>query len=140
MHLYYRENVPCLKVVQSGFFDSVGLYKQCTAQQTEKALSMMRELGIAHLANKPFLKVSAGEQRMLLFARALIKNPQLLILDEPFHGMDLANKKRCLKMIAAFAAQTDKSLIFVTHYRNEIPACVNRVYELQPPVLTKKSI
>lgn len=140
MHLYYRENVPCLKVVQSGFFDSVGLYKQCTAQQTEKALSMMRELGIAHLANKPFLKVSAGEQRMLLFARALIKNPQLLILDEPFHGMDVANKKRCLKMIAAFAAQNDKSLIFVTHYRNEIPACVNRVYELQPPVLTKKSV
>ena len=131
MHLYYRENVPCIKVVQSGFFDSVGLYRKCSEEQTERALQLMQELGIAHLADKPFLRVSAGEQRMLLFARALVKNPQLLILDEPFHGMDVANKQRCLKMISRFAAQPDKSLIFVTHYRKEIPECVTNVLELK---------
>ena len=131
MHLYYRENVPCLKVVQSGFFDSVGLYRKCSEEQTERALQLMQELGIEHLADKPFLQVSAGEQRMLLFARAIVKNPQLLILDEPFHGMDVANKKRCLQMISTFAAQPDKSLIFVTHYRAEIPESVNHIYELK---------
>ena len=131
MHLYYRENVPCIKVVQSGFFDSVGLYRKCSDEQTEQALLLMNELGIAHLADKPFLRVSAGEQRMLLFARALVKNPQLLILDEPFHGMDVTNKKRCLKMISRFAGQADKSLIFVTHYRKEIPECVDNVLELE---------
>ncbi len=131
MHLYYRENVPCIKVVQSGYFDSVGLYRKCSDEQTFRALLLMKELGIEHLSNKPFLRVSAGEQRMLLFARALVKNPQLLILDEPFHGMDLANKKRCLKMISTFAAQPDKSLIFVTHYKEEIPECVNKVFELK---------
>ena len=131
MHLYYRENVPCIKVVQSGFFDSVGLYRKCSEGQTKQALLLMKELGIAHLADKPFLRVSAGEQRMLLFARALVKNPQLLILDEPFHGMDVINKKRCLKMISRFAGQADKSLIFVTHYRKEIPECVDNVLELE---------
>lgn len=130
MHLYYRENVPCIKVVQSGFFDSVGLYRKCSEEQTEQALLLMRELGIDHLVDKPFLRVSAGEQRMLLFARAIVKNPQLLILDEPFHGMDVANKKRCLKMISTFANQADKSLIFVTHYKEEIPDCVNHIFEL----------
>lgn len=133
MHLYYRENVPCLKVVQSGYFDSVGLYQRCTEQQTRQALLLMETLGVAHLAEKPFLKVSAGEQRVLLFARALIKNPQLLILDEPFHGMDTGNKQRCLHLINDFASQSNKSLIFVTHYRNEIPMCVSHVYELQAP-------
>ena len=131
MHLYYRENVPCLKVVQSGYFDRVGLFRKCSEEQTERALLLMKELGIEHLAEKPFLQVSAGEQRMLLFARAIVKNPQLLILDEPFHGMDVANKKRCLKMISAFAAQPDKSLIFVTHYRAEIPESVSHIYELK---------
>ena len=134
MHLYYRENVPCLKVVQSGYFDSVGLYQRPTDSQTKQALLLMQSLGIAHLADKPFLRVSAGEQRVLLFARALIKNPQLLILDEPFHGMDSVNKKRCLKLIDEFAQQTNKSLIFVTHYRSEIPACVSHVYELSAPL------
>jgi molybdate transport system ATP-binding protein len=67
---------------------------------------------------------------MLLFARAIVKNPQLLILDEPFHGMDVANKKRCLMMISHFAAQADKSLIFVTHYKEEIPDSVNHIFEL----------
>lgn len=140
MHLYYRENVPCLKVVQSGFFDSVGLYKTCSQEQTERALLLMQEMGIEALAQKPFLRVSAGEQRMVLFARALIKNPQLLILDEPFHGMDVRNKQKCLKMIERFGAQNNKCLIFVTHYKNEIPACVQHVYTLQePPFLQQKA-
>lgn len=135
MHLYYRENVPCIKVVQSGFFDSVGLYQRCTEEQTQQALLLMQELGIAHLAEKPFLRVSAGEQRMLLFARALVKNPQLLILDEPFHGMDVRYKKRCLQMIEKFGNQLDKSLIFVTHYQSEIPQCVQQIYQLPTPFI-----
>ena len=110
------------------------MYQRPTDSQTKQALLLMQALGIAHLADKPFLRVSAGEQRVLLFARALIKNPQLLILDEPFHGMDSVNKKRCLKLIDEFAQQTNKSLIFVTHYRSEIPACVSHVYELSAPL------
>ena len=137
MHLYYRENVPCQKVVQSGYFDSVGLYQRPSEEQVQQALLLMQALGIAHLADKPFLRVSAGEQRMILFARALVKNPALLILDEPFHGMDSICKQKCLNLIEKYALQPDKSLIFVTHYQKEIPACVHQVYELQEPAILK---
>ena len=133
MHLYYLENIPCLAVLQSGFFDSVGLFCKCSEEQTQLARKWLGVLGLSHLENRSFLRVSSGEQRLLLFGRALIKNPQVLILDEPFHGLDYATKRHCLNLIAEFAAQPDRSLIFVTHYREEIPACVDHVFELKSP-------
>ncbi len=130
MHLYYLENVPCHSVVESGFFDSVGLYKKPSDEQIAYADELMEYLGIAHIKNKGFLKVSSGEQRLLLFARAMVKNPDLLILDEPFHGVDFAHKMVCLNLINQFLLQPDKSIIFVTHYKEEIPRNVERVYHL----------
>ncbi|MCQ2370158.1 MAG: ATP-binding cassette domain-containing protein, partial [Paludibacteraceae bacterium] len=131
MHLYYLENVPCKSVVESGFFDSVGLYCHPSAEQSCYAMELMRILGIDGIANKGFLKVSSGEQRLLLFARALVKNPDLLILDEPFHGVDFAHKTVCLNLINQFLLQQDKSIIFVTHYKEEIPKNVDKIYELK---------
>lgn len=131
MHLYYMENVPCHSVVESGFFDSVGLYRKPTGEQAAYAMELMEHLGIAHLSERGFLKVSSGEQRLLLFARAIIKNPDLLILDEPFHGIDYEHKMLCLDLIDRFLQQTDKSIIFVTHYREEIPVLIDKVIELR---------
>lgn len=125
MHLYYRENVTCLAVVASGFFDSIGLYRKCNAQQTLLPEKLLEILHIPHLKNKPFLKVSSGEQRLLFFARALIKNPELLILDEPFHGLDANNKALCTSIVESFADQPGKSLIYVTHRKQEIPGCID---------------
>lgn len=131
MHLYYMENVPCHSVVESGFFDSVGLYRKPSGEQIAYAQELMRYLGIEHLAERGFLKVSSGEQRLVLFARAIVKNPDLLILDEPFHGIDYKHKMLCLGLIDQFLRQSEKSIIFVTHYREEIPALVDRVKELK---------
>lgn len=133
MHLYYRENVPCLKVVQSGFFDSVGLFRQASEAQTAQALQLMEVLGISSLKDKLFMQVSSGQQRLLLFARSLVKNPELLILDEPFHGMDYAHKQLCLRLIDSYCAQPDRTMIFVTHYQEELPQKVEQVFRLQAP-------
>lgn len=130
MHLYYLENVPCHSVVESGFFDSVGLYRRPSEEQKAFAMSLMAHLGIDGIAEKGFLKVSSGEQRLVLFARAVVKNPDLLILDEPFHGIDFKHKMMCLKLIDTYLKQKDKSIIFVTHYREEIPKAVEQVFEL----------
>lgn len=125
MHLYYRKNVDCLTVVTSGFFDSIGLFRKCNARQLHLAEKLLDIVRIPHLKNRSFLNVSSGEQRLVLFARAIIKNPELLILDEPFHGLDEHNKKGCTAIVESFARQAGKSLIHVTHRKEEIPSCID---------------
>ena len=131
MHLYYRENVPALSVVASGFFDSIGLFRKCTGKQLAIVHQMFEQLEISPLKGTPFLKLSSGEQRLVLFARSLVKNPELLILDEPFHGMDTRKKQLCRQIVESYCSQPDKTLIYVTHRREEIPDCIDRFMELR---------
>ncbi len=131
MHLYYREPVSCLKIVESGFFDSIGLYRTCTAAQEQTARYIIQVIGIEHLTDRSFLQISSAEQRLVLFARTLVKNPELLILDEPFHGLDNTNLLRCIGIVESFCRQPDKTLIFVTHNMSEIPKCVDHNFNLQ---------
>ena len=86
----------------------------------------MRTFGIDHLAEKPFLKTSDGEQRLVLLARTMIKNPDLLILDEPLHGLDAVNKARARKIISHYCAQPQRTLIYVTHNFDEIPGNIDK--------------
>lgn len=125
MHLYYLKNIRCLDVVGSGFFDTVGLYRKCNAEQEKVALKWMEVFGVAHLQETSFLNVSSGEQRLVLLARVFVKNPDLLILDEPLHGLDSENKKLVKQVIEEFCSQ-GKTLIYVTHYENEIPKVVDK--------------
>ena len=130
MHLYFRENQPCKKVVASGLFDTQGLFRQCSDAQYQKAQEIMDTFGIGHLADRPFLQTSDGEQRLVLLARTMIKNPDLLILDEPLHGLDAANKSRAKQLINQYAAQPDRTLILVTHEPENVPECVDKHFEL----------
>lgn len=130
MHLYYMENVPALHIVGSGFFDSVGLYRKCNEPQEAIALEWMRILGIEALKDRSFLTLSSGEQRLVLLARAFVKDPDLLILDEPLHGLDVSNKRRVARIIETFCSRPGKTLIYVTHYPDELPACVDKRFEL----------
>ncbi|NDV67670.1 ATP-binding cassette domain-containing protein [Dysgonomonas sp. 25] len=124
MHLYYLKNVPCIEIVGSGFFDTIGLYRKCNDEQEAIALSWMQLLGIEYLKDVSFLHISSGEQRLVLLARVLVKNPDLLILDEPLHGLDVTNKQRIKQLIEEFCGK-DKSLIYVTHYESEIPNIID---------------
>lgn len=130
MHLYYRWNVSCASVVASGFFDTIGLYRTCNEKQEHQVKELFRILNVEYLYSKPFLKTSSGEQRLILFMRTLVKNPELLILDEPFHGMDEERKEMCTNIISSYSSQDAKSLIYVTHRLEEIPACVKKVINL----------
>jgi molybdate transport system ATP-binding protein len=125
MHLYYRKNVSCLDIAGSGFFDTIGLYRQCTDGQKAEALLWMRLFGVEHLKDQSFLTVSSGEQRLVLLVRVFVKRPGLLILDEPLHGLDSSNKKRVRNIIENYCTDR-KSLIYVTHYEHEIPSVVNK--------------
>ncbi len=131
MHLYFQENQNCLKIVSSGLFDTIGLFRDCTEEQERLALAWMKLLGIEHLKDHSYLKISNGEQRLILLARTLVKNPDLLILDEPLHGLDLEHKGKCRAIIEKFCKQPGKTMIYVTHRREEIPSCVDKFFELR---------
>jgi molybdate transport system ATP-binding protein len=128
VHMYFFSNQSGLQIVGSGFFDSIGLYRKCKPEQLSVAREWMQIFGIEHLAERPFLHLSFGEQRLVILARAFVKNPELLILDEPLHGLDKSNKEKVQKIITDFCRQTDKTLIYVTHYLNEIPVCVTKQF------------
>ena len=129
MHLHYLKNIPCLDIVGSGFFDTIGLYLKCNDEQKKIALEWMELFGIAHLQNVSFLQVSSGEQRMLLLARIFVKNPNLLILDEPLHGLDVSNKEKVKNIIECFC-NSEKTVIFVSHYDEDIPKVVDKRFVL----------
>jgi molybdate transport system ATP-binding protein len=71
--------------------------------------------------NRPFLSLSSGEQRLVLLARAFVKDPQLRILDEPLHGLDLWNRRRVKDIIETFCQRRNKTMVMVTHYEEELP-------------------
>lgn len=133
MHTYYMEDIPCMDVAASGFFDSIGLFRKCNEEQRAAARKWMDVFGAGDIAERSFLKVSYGQQRLVLLVRAFVKNPDLLILDEPFHGLDAGKKALAGRIVEAYARQEDKTLIFVSHYDSEIPSCVDKRKVLSKP-------
>lgn len=129
MHRAYLKNLPAIDIVASGLHDSIGLYKKPRPEDRDTCLWWMGIFGIANLADSNFLQLSSGEQRMVLLARAFVKDPELLILDEPLHGLDMVNRRLVKDVIEAFCQRKDKTMIMVTHYQEELPNCItNSIY------------
>ena len=129
MHRSYKRNLPAIRIVASGLMDSIGLYAIPNPQDYDKCHWWLDMFGIGHLADKPFLQLSSGEQRLVLLARAFVKDPQLLILDEPLHGLDLWNRRLTKDIIEAFCQRKGKTMIMVTHYQEELPNVItNSLY------------
>ena len=129
MHRSYHRDMPCLRIVASGLKDTVGLYVRPVDSEYDKCRFWMDIFGIGHLADRSFMKISSGEQRLVLLARAFVKDPQLLILDEPLHGLDSYNSQLVKDVINAFCQRRNKTLIMVSHYQEELPTCItNSIY------------
>lgn len=128
LHLHFPEAQTCLAAVLSGFDDATGCYRRPTARQRKIARRWLARFGLAGGAERPFGSLSAGLQRMTLLARALVKGPDLLVLDEPCQGLDAAHRARFIRTVAALLRHT--TVIYVTHRRDEIPAEINRVLRL----------
>jgi molybdate transport system ATP-binding protein len=131
LHLHYPAGWSCLEVVCSGFFNQIGLYEPCTFRQRATARGWLHRLGLAHRAKQSFGELSLGDQRLVLLARAVVKKPKLLVLDEPCQGLDVAHRRSLLATVDRLIGQTRASLIFVTHHAREMPACISQVLELK---------
>lgn len=124
MHRAYNRDMPAIRIVASGLKDSVGLYVKPTEQDYQICHRWMHFFGIEELADRTFLKLSSGEQRMVLLARAFVKDPELLILDEPLHGLDAERGELVKDIINTFCQRRNKTLIMVTHYKENLPPCI----------------
>lgn len=124
--LHFEQDASCFEVVASGFHDSIGLFERPTPRQRAAVRALLKEYDIASQADEPLYGLSAGVQRIVLLLRALVKNPRLLILDEPCHGLDRAHREffvHAVNEVVRFQAAT---VVYVTHRRDEIPPLITR--------------
>jgi molybdate transport system ATP-binding protein len=131
LHLYFDSGASCLEVVGSGIFDTIGLFRQLTPEQEERVMLWMRLLSLEDLRGRRLAQLSAGQQRMVLLARALIKNPPMLILDEPCQGLDDGQTAYFRELVTVLCKAFDKTLVYVSHYRQELPGCIDKFLRLE---------
>ena len=132
LHLYFPTETTVIKTISSGFFDATGVYfRQLTEDQLNSVYLTAEILGVSNLLDRTFKKLSKGEQRLVLLARALVKNPPLLILDEPCQGLDIAAIEHFKSVVDTVCATEDRTLIYVSHYPHEIPDCVTKTLRLR---------
>jgi molybdate transport system ATP-binding protein len=127
----YRKKLRAVEVVLSGFFDSVGLYRQASCRQCRHAMFWMKVMQCDAHARRYFLHLSQGEQRRVLLARAMVKSPRLLILDEPCQGLDRSARRRFLEIIDRVGGGRQTCLLYVTHDPAEIPACTTNILRFE---------
>ena len=130
---HYRKNITALDVVLSGFFSSIGIRRitqRPTQAQRLKAEAAMGRLGIGDYRLTPLGKLSTGQQRRCLLARALVHQPKTLILDEPTAGLDMTGSANFLSTIRDLSS-SDHNIVIVTHHVHEIPPEVTRVVLLK---------
>jgi molybdate transport system ATP-binding protein len=127
---YFPTQTLCMHAIESGFFDTVGLFRASDPALEAICSAWMKMLGIAAHAWKPLNQVSPDVQRLCLLARALVRNPALLVLDEPTQGLDPAQQQFFVQLVDAICGLSDVTLLYVSHYREHIPSAVTHELRL----------
>jgi molybdate transport system ATP-binding protein len=129
LQLRQHQHTEAFEVVCSGFFTSNGLYRQCSADQLAIANAWSRFLGISELSDQRFGRLSNGQRQLVLLARAMVKSPVFLILDEPLQGLDIKNKTKLRNVLDYIGDHTPTNLIYVPDQEEEKLNCMT--HELQ---------
>jgi molybdate transport system ATP-binding protein len=130
LQIQYRKKMSGYDVIASGFYDSIGLYQYPTKEEKIVVDGWIDLLGIGDIAKEPYHRLSYGQKRMILLARAMVKPPLLLMMDEPCHGLDLLNRRRILNIVEMIG-ETKTNILYVTNHKEEILNCITHVMRLQ---------
>ena len=124
IHLFVDKSSPVWKIIGSGFFDATGLYRSLSGEQKDRIQQVATWVSLENKLSDRLQDLSQSEQRLALLARALVKNPEVLILDEPCQGLDHSQMTFFRDLVSDITLKLNKTLIYVSHYAEEIPACV----------------
>jgi molybdate transport system ATP-binding protein len=130
LHLHFSDAAPCFEVVASGFYDTIGLFQPPTSRQRAAVWQWLERFQLLAHASAPLFSLSTGLQRMVLLARALVKAPALLILDEPCQGLDSDHRRSFVLMVDRLIRAGAVTAIYVTHRNDEIPRSIRKVLRL----------
>jgi len=121
------EPYTALDVVLMGMYGKIGILRRLDRRDFNKAMKIMRSLGVDELANQPMGKLSGGQQQKVMIARALAKEPKLLLLDEPFSNLDIDSQQRIPNFIEKLHEENDITIIIVTHHVDQVLKRCDRV-------------
>lgn len=131
LQIHFPEDLSCREVVASGFNEAAGVFERLSRGQCRATHEWLAALGFAERAADRFRSLSEGEQRLLLLARALVKRPKLLLLDEPCQGLDFRGRSDVNSTIERLLEQHRLTCVYVTHREGEIPGAIRRVMRLR---------
>ena len=130
----YRCHANLIETVLSGFYDSIGLYREPGFAEIRSAERWLEVVGLLEKRAQAFTQLSYGEQRVALILRAVVKQPRLLILDEPCHGLDPRHRSEVLTIADYIGRNTNSTLLYVTHDPEEQLACTRQIFEFEAPL------
>ena len=136
---YYREE-SALQIVLSGLFGTLGLDFDISDENVKYAKKLLGRVGLGEKVEQSYASMSKGERESVLIARALISNPEILILDEPCSGLDVTARDRMLNTVENLARQGKMTIIYVTHYAEEVLDCFENALLLRNGKIYKKGI
>jgi molybdate transport system ATP-binding protein len=137
LQVQYRKKMSAYDVIASGFYDSIGLYQYPTPEQKKIVDRWIQLLCIEDIARESYHRLSYGQKRMILLARAMVKSPALLIVDEPCHGLDIPNRKRILEILERIG-RTRTNILYVTNQKDEILNCVTHVMRIHKGIVVSQ--
>lgn len=130
MHSSINVRSSALAMVASGLKDTIGEIYRVPEESREICMTWMRAFGAENLAERNYMTLSSGEQRLVLLIRAFVKDPELLVLDEPFQGLDRKAIIRAKGIIEEFCSRPGKTLLFVTHFNDTLPSIIDKTMDL----------
>ncbi|MFM1963312.1 MAG: hypothetical protein RLZZ172_2157 [Bacteroidota bacterium] len=126
LHLYFDKGISAFDAVASGLYDTIGLFRKPSSKDIQLIRNWMSIINVDESGSRMLSQLSLGQQRLVMLARALVKAPPLLILDEPCQGLDAKQTNGFKSLIEAICQVSDTTLIYVSHYTNDIPQSIRK--------------
>jgi iron complex transport system ATP-binding protein len=124
----FERHEKVMDTVLSGLYASIGLYRKPSAAEIERAHKLLAEINLAGRENDIIGRLSDGERQKVFMIRALINDPDILILDEPAAGLDIVAREDFLESLKNLMKNRNHSVIYVTHHVEEITPLFNKIF------------